>query len=162
MGLIALEEFVIIVVMIGKVCDNCCDCFKNKKEDDKKEEIKGNEEIKEYEEIKDEGNNIAKSLVSNAWYNAKENKPILKIFLKKNDGVFPSKDNGDKISINLDKNNNPKIAYQKGAENEPNLGSNEYAFFEIKTKGGNTVYLYCSDVESSKNKYAVHGIFEKL
>ena len=35
----------------------------------------------------------------------------------------------------------------------------KYAFFEIKTKWKNTVYLYCSDVESSEKDY---GIFAHM
>jgi len=136
---------------LGGVCDDCCDCFEEK---DK------NEEIKEYEEIKDK-NNIAKSLVNWFWFDDKEknkeNDLVLKIFKKKDDKVFPSKDNGDKISIKLEENNNPKIAYQKGAEDEPNLQGKKYALFEIETKKGKTVYLYCSDVESSRNS---DGIFQ--
>ena len=137
---------------LGGVCDNWCNCFKEKEEDKK-------EEIKEYEEIKDK-NNIAKSLVNWFWFDDKEknkeNDLVLKIFKKKDDKVFPSKDNGDKISIKLEENNNPKIAYQKGAEDEPNLQGKKYALFEIETKKGKTVYLYCSDVESSRN---IDGIF---
>ena len=136
---------------LGKVCDNCCDCFKEK---DK------NEEIKEYKEIKDEGNNTAESLVNNVWYKAKENKTILKIFKKKDDSVFPSKDNGDKILIKLNGKNNPKIPYQNEKKVPLNLKGKKYAFFEIKTKKEEeTVYLYCSDVESSEND---NGIFEYM
>ena len=146
---------------LGGVCDNCCDCLKEKKEEEKKgenndekkdEENKDEKKIMEYEEIEEDEINTAISLVNDDWYKAKEknkeNKPILKIFKKKDDGVFPSKDNGDKISIKLDENKNPKIVYQKGAEDEPNLGGKKYAFFEIKTKEEKTVYLYCSDVET--------------
>ena len=142
---------------LGRICDDCCDCFKNKKEDDKKEEIKGNEKIKEYEEIKDEGNITAKSLVNDAWYDAKEENIVLKIFKKKDNGLSPSENNGDKISINLDENNNPKIEYINGTENKTKLEGEKYALFKIKTKEEKTVYLYCSDVENKKNK----GIFEE-
>ena len=55
----------------------------------------------------------------------------------------------------MEKNNNPKITYQKGAEDEPNLEGEKYALFEIKIKG-KKVYLYCSNVESSRN---IDGIF---
>ena len=141
---------------LGCVCDDFCGCFNcfKEKDEDKKEEIK------EYEEIKDEGNNIAKSLVNWFWFDDKEknkeNDLVLKIFKKKDDKAFPSKDNGDKISIKLEENNNPKITYQKGAEDEPNSEGEKYALFEIKIKG-KKVYLYCSDVESSEN---TGGIFE--
>ena len=68
----------------------------------------------------------------------------------------------------MDEKNNTKISYlqKKGDElklEEPlKLNDQKYAFFEIKTRWKNTVYLYCSDVESSENKYAVHGIFEHM
>ena len=169
---------------LGGVCDDCCDCFKEKKEEEKKgenndekkdeenkknekeDEEKKDEKIEEYEEIEEDEINTAISLVNDDWYKAKEknkeNKPILKIFKKKDDGVFPSKDNGDKISIKLDENKNPKIVYQKGAEDEPNLGGKKYAFFEIKTQKGEMVYLYCSDVESSVGQNNVSmGIFDE-
>ena len=137
---------------LGKVCDNCCDCFKEK---DK------NEEIKEYKEIKDEGNNIAKSLVNWFWFDDKEknkeNDLVLKIFKKRDDDFFPSKDNGDKISIKFDeKDNNFKIKNQNEAKEPLNLKDKKYALFEIKIKGKN-VYLYCNDVESSRN---AGGIFQ--
>ena len=118
-------------------CDNCCDCFKR--------------EIKEYEEIKEDKNITAKSLVNDDWYYTKKNNLVLKIFKKKDDDFFPSKNNGDKISIKSDEKGNPKIAYQ-------NLEGEKYAFFEIKTKWKDTVYLYCSDVESSED----YGIFAHM
>ena len=157
---------------LGGVCDNCCDCFKEKKEEEKKgenndekkdEENKDEKKIMEYEEIEEDEINTAISLVNDDWYKAKEKNLVLKIFKKKNDNAFPSKENGDKISIKLDENKNPKIVYQKGAEDEPNLGGKKYAFFEIKTQEGeNTVYLYCSDVESSVGQNNVSmGIFDE-
>ena len=151
---------------LGEVCDNCCDCLKDKKEDEKKDEEKEDEEkedekIEEYEEIKEDKNNTAKSLVNDAWYNAKENKPILKIFKKKADNdIFTSKENGDKISIKLDEKGNFKIEYLNETGNEHKLEDKKYAFFEIKTNTNTTVYLYCSDVESFGDKDADLGIFE--
>ena len=137
---------------LGRVCDDCCDCFK---EEEKKEEIK------EYEEIKDEGNNIAKSLVNWFWFDDKEknkeNDLVLKIFKKEDDDFFPSKDNGDKISIKFDeKDNNFKIKNQNEAKEPLNLKDKKYVLFEIKIKG-KKVYLYCNDVESSRN---AGGIFQ--
>ena len=118
-------------------CCNCCDCFncfKKKK---------------------------AESLVNDVWYRAKENKPVLKIFKKKN-GIFTSEDNGDKILIKLEGKDNSKIAYQDENENKLKLKNEKYALFEIKTKGKNTVYLYCSDVESSGKDNDFNGIFENM
>ena len=136
---------------LGGVCDDCCDCFKGV--------------IKEYEEIKEDENNTAKSLVSDDWFKAKENNKennlVIKIFKKKDDDAFPSKENGDKISIKLEEKGNPKIAHQDEAEDKLKLKDQKYAFFEIKTKNENTVYLYCSDVESSVGSKKVSiGIFQ--
>ena len=119
----------------GKVCDNCCDCFKDKDE---------NEKIEEYEEIKEDENNTAKSLVNNIWYNAKKGNIVLKIFKKKDDNDI--QDNGDKISIKLNGNNNSKIAYLQKKGDPLNLEGKKYALFEIKTQKEETVYLYCSDI----------------
>ena len=140
------------IVCLGGVCDNCCDCFKEKKEDKK-------EEIKEYEEIEENEKITAISLVNNNWFKTKEKNLVLKIFKNKEDKDFQSKDNGDKILIKFGKDNNPKITYQN--ENEHNLEGEKYAFFEIKTQKGETVYLYCNDVESGKKDNWGYGIFEE-
>ena len=125
---------------LGGVCDNCCDCLK----------------IKEYEEIKDEGNIAAESLVNKDWYNVKKENLVLKIFKKKDDNVSPSKGNGDKISIKLVGKDNSKITYLQEKGDELKLEDKKYVFFEIKTITNKTVYLYCSDVETSVDN---KGIF---
>ena len=164
MGILIRIVFVIFIAngiyCLGGVCDDCCDCSKDKKEDEKKEEEKKDEnndekEIEKYEEIKEDEKITAKSLVNDNWLKAKENNLVLKIFKKKGNDVFPSKDNGDKISFKLGKDNKPKIDYQNEAEDGPKLEYGKYAFCEIKTNTNKTVYLYCSDVESIFN-----GIFE--
>ena len=120
---------------LGGVCDNCCDCLKDKKEED---------------EIKGKKNNTGISLVNHSWYQSKKNL-VLRIFEKEKekDNVFTSTGSENKISIKLDENDNSKIVYQDEAEDELKLNDKKYAFFEIKTKREDTVYLYCSDVESS-------------
>lgn len=51
-----------------------------------------------------------------------------------------------------------EIFYQNKTEDKLKLEDKKYAFFEIITQEDeNTVYLYCSDIESSKYK---DGIFE--
>ena len=110
----------------------------------------------EYENIIKDEDITAESLVNIFWYSAKKNL-VLKIFEKKDNGIFTSEGNGDKISINLNGKNNHKIAYQNGHEDKLKLKDKKYALFEIKTKEWeNTIYLYCSDVESSKEN---EGIF---
>ena len=126
---------------LGEVCDNCCDCLK----------------VKEYEEIEGDENDPAKELVNKDWYNAKKNKPVLKMFIKEENGVF--KDNKNKVSFKLEGNNNPKIAYQNGHEDKLKLKDKKYALFEIKTQEEETVYLYCSDIESGRIN---EGIFTHM
>ena len=78
---------------LGGVCDNCCDCFNCFKDKDE------NEKIEEYEEIKEDENNTAKSLVNKGWYESKKENLVLKIFKKKENKAFQSKENGDKIFL---------------------------------------------------------------
>ena len=118
---------------LGSVYDDfcgCCDCIKKNG----------------YEEIEGDENNPAKELVNKDWFKAKKNKPVLKLFIKEENGVF--KDNENKVSFKLEGNNNPKIAYLNGNDDPLKLSDKKYAFFEIKTITNNTGYLYCSDVES--------------
>ena len=115
---------------LGGVCDDCCDCFNcfNKKKDE--------------------------FLVNTDWCKAKED-IILKIFTKEDDNVFTSKGNEDKISFKLDEKDNSKIDRQNGPK-KLKLEDQKYALFEIKTQKEETIYLYCSDIESS----VYDGIFK--
>ena len=112
----------------------------------------------EYENIIKDEDITAESLVNIFWYSAKKNL-VLKIFEKKDNGIFTSEGNGDKISINLNGKNNHKIAYQNGHEDKLKLKDKKYALFEIKTQEEETVYLYCSDIESGKIN---EGIFTHM
>ena len=172
---------------LGRVCDDCCDCFKEKKEEEKKEKEDDEKEKKEkeYEKIEGEGgeekkdekdkeekeeeemeeneNLTPEDLVNYNWYNAKKENLVLKIFKKKGD-IFTSTENEDKISFKLDEKDNSKIAYQDETGQKLKLNDQKYALFGIKTeKGKNTVYLYCSDVESCDLTHLIHdkkrGIF---
>ena len=114
----------------------------------------------EYENIIKDEDNIIESLVNKDWYNAKKNKPVLMIFVKEGNGnIFTSKDNKYKISIESDEEGNHKIACQNEAGDPLSLEGEKYALFEIKTKDENTVYLYCSDVESSMYSDGCNGLF---
>ena len=138
---------------LGSVCDNCCDCLKDKKEED---------------EIKGKKNNTGISLVNHNWYQSKKKDLVLRIFEKEKekekDNVFTSTGNENKISIKLDEKDNSKIVYQDEAEDELelkdplNLAGQKYALFKIKKQNEETEYLYCSDVGSSGN---YRGIFVK-
>ena len=105
---------------LGGVYDNCCIYFKNKK---------------------------TESLVNTVWYDSKKNNLVLKFFKKEDDNVFTSIENDDKISFELDKSDNTKIDRQNGPK-KLKLEDQKYALFEIKTQKEETVYLYCSDIES--------------
>ena len=144
------------------VCDNCYNGFKEKDEDEEinnNEEINKSEGISKSEEIKGNAKITAKSLVNDNWYNSKKNL-VLKLFKKKDDNVFPSKGNNDKILIKLEGKKNPKITEQNEDEDPLKLNGKKYALFEIITQKDKTVNLYCSDVESSKYDNEVWGIFK--
>ena len=129
---------------LGSVYDDfcgCCDCIKKNG----------------YEEIEGDENNPAKELVNKDWFKAKKNKPVLKLFIKEENGVF--KDNENKVSFKLDENDNTKIAYQNATVDELKLKDKKYALFEIKTETSKTVYLYCSDIESGRIN---EGIFTHM
>ena len=113
----------------------------------------------EYENIIKDEDIIAESLVNYDWYNAKEDL-ILKIFEKNNNDVFTSKGNEDKILFKLDENVKLKITNQDETEDKLKLEDKKYALFEIKTETSKTVYLYCSDIESSEYNDVFNGIFK--
>ena len=128
----------------------------NEKEDEKKDE-KNDEKEEEEEEIEENENLTADSLVNYSWYNVKKENLVLKIFKKKGD-IFTSTENGAKISIKLDEKNKLKKTDQDKAGVPLNLENKKYALFAIKTqKGKNTVYLYCSDVESCDLIHLISG-----
>ena len=104
--------------------------IKEKAKNEFEEELNKDLIIKEKEE---EEEITIESLANDAWYKAKENKPILKIF-KKEDNIFTSTENGDKISIESDEEGNHKISYQDESEQELKLEGEKYALFEIKTQ----------------------------
>ena len=140
---------------LGRVCDDCCDCFK---EEEKNKEKKEDKEKDENKEKKKNENITAESLVNENWFNAKKNL-VLMIFKKEDDNdIFTSTENGDKISFKFDEKDNSKIVYQNEAENKLKLNGKKYAFFEIKTNTDKTVYLYCNDIESYED---IGGIFEE-
>ena len=112
----------------------------------------------EYENIIKDEDITTESLVNSVWYGHKENL-VVKIFEKDNDNVFTSTENEDKISIKLDEHDNTKIAYQNETEDKLKLEDKKYALFEIKTQEEETVYLYCSDIESGKIN---EGIFTHM
>ena len=128
-----------VIDCLGEVCDNCCDCFNCFKKKDENEDKDENEKIEEYEEIKEDENNTAKSLVSDDWFKAKENNKENNLVLK----IFKKKDNSK-----IDRQNGPK---------KLKLEDQKYALFEIKTQKEETVYLYCSDIESCM----YDGIFKR-
>ena len=65
-----------------------------------------------------------------------------------------------KMIKEMERVNSKKIKVTKGDESALDLKKQKYALFEITTNDNNTVYLYCSDVESNRNGEDVYGIFE--
>ena len=86
-----------VIDSLGGVCDDCCDCFKDK----------------------DENEGIAISLVDDDWYKSKKNNLVLKIF-EENNGIITSTDNKYTISIESNEKDNPKITCKKGPKNKLN------------------------------------------
>lgn len=161
----------------GSICDDCCDYFKGKNKekeeyDRKLEEEKINEkinekiisvdEIKGFEEIEGDGNFEDGSLVSKNWYKNNVNNPILKIFRKKNSNTELSTENEDKILINLENKSNIKLFYLQKKSADLNVKDKKWAFFEIEKEKEETVYLYCSNVESFYNRGIYSGIFKGM
>ena len=84
---------------------------------------------------------------------------MLKIFKKKENNDFQTKVNGDQFSIKFGGKNNTIIDVTEAIKKNLNLGGNKYALFEIKKESEETVYLYCSDVDSIYVENREQGIF---
>ena len=140
----------------GNCCENCCgDCCGDCGEEGfGKENIKENfflEEKNTDEEIKKEE---IKNFVNEKWLKKGEDNVKFKIYEEK-------KERNKGGDIEVIKYINGKIRVKK-----IKLGTNthKWALFEIKYKEEGkeekTVYLYCSDIESTENDSFIYGIFE--
>ena len=114
------------------------------------------EKITDIEKFKDRNLIGANFLIS---CKDKQEQPKFFIFeeKKENNQKIDDKEKDDNIEIEIV--NDKKIKVTKGDENALDLKKQKYALFKIKTTKGETVYLYCSDVESSSND---RGIFRDM
>ena len=113
------------VVCFGGICDNCCNCFKDK-------------------------NITANLLVNNNWYNSKNGKDfVLELFNKTSENEYENWN----IKIKIKKENN-KIngEFLVSSKNKLKTDLRKWALFEITTKEDEKVYLYCSDIGSIDNR----------
>ena len=92
--------------------------------------------------------------------NDKQEQPKFFIFEKKKENNQKNDDKKEENNIEIEIVNDKKIKVTKGDERALDLKKQKYALFKITTNNNNTVYLYCSDVESSGNGEDVYGIFE--
>ena len=145
--------FVVFIVngidCLGRVCDNCCDCFKDKKI----------EETREFEEIKEHLDITAESLVSEEWLEKKQN-VVLKIFKEKDDNNWFSICGKEKTTIKLEGQGNINLYCLNEKNMDLKMKDQKWAFFEIKINEEKEVYLYCSDVESIEDGILGYGIFQ--
>ena len=133
----------------GNCCDECCDdCCENCWKCWEESFGKGNIKEKFFLEEK-ENNEEIKKFVNENWLNwRKIGDAELKFYEKKHE-----KDKAEYIEV---------IKYTNGKIEVKNFntGNNtqKWALFEIKTTENNTVYLYCSDIESTEDD----GIFSNM
>ena len=103
----------------------------------------------------------AKKIVNRTWFrNKKQENFVLKLFSKtENDNKYKSKD-GIQIELEVKEDNKTGINISDEIKDKLKTDTGKWALFEIKTTENNTVYLYCSDIESGETKYNTYGIFD--
>ena len=147
--------FVVFIVKriecLGRDWDNCWECFKDKKI----------EETREFEEVGDYFEFQLIDFVNANWLEKRSGKVSINIFKKKEANSISSTVKKNNISIKLVGEDSSKIEVQKIEKSKDPLkmAGKRYAFFKIKTEEENTVYLYCSDVNSYEKGERVLGIF---
>lgn len=119
--------------------------------------------------------NTVEALVNENWLKEKkqneQSKDFLLVSLNKTGNIYENTEKNikieieEKVKINIIKGGGKKIT-QKFTKNilKDSEGNNDllqinlqkYALFEIKRNGNETIYLYCSDIESTTN----NGMFE--
>ena len=91
----------------------------------------------------------AKKIVKKDWFrNKKQENFVLKLFSKTENGnKYKSKD-GIQIELEVKEDNKTGINISDEIKDKLKTDTGKWALFEIKTMENNTVYLYCSDIES--------------
>ena len=104
----------------------------------------------------------AKKIVNRTWLrNKKQENFVLKLFSKtENDNKYKSKD-GIQIELEVKEDNKTVINISDEIKDKLKTDTGKWALFEIKTMENNTVYLYCSDIESvGIDDTSLCGMFE--
>ena len=105
----------------------------------------------------------AKKIVNRTWFrNKKQENFVLKLFSKtENDNKYKSKD-GIQIELEVKEDNKTGINISDEIKDKLKTDTGKWALFEIKTMENNTVYLYCSDIESVSIKAtSLYGMFQE-
>ena len=105
----------------------------------------------------------AKKIVNRTWLrNKKQENFVLKLFSKtENDNKYKSKD-GIQIELEVKEDNKTGINISDEIKDKLKTDTGKWALFEIKTMENNTVYLYCSDIESVSIKAtSLYGMFQE-
>ena len=105
----------------------------------------------------------AKKIVNRTWFrNKKQENFVLKLFSKTENGnKYKSKD-GIQIELEVKEDNKTGINISDEIKDKLKTDTGKWALFEIKTMENNTVYLYCSDIESVSIKAtSLYGMFQE-
>ena len=105
----------------------------------------------------------AKKIVKKDWFrNKKQENFVLKLFSKTENGnKYKSKD-GIQIELEVKEDNKTGINISDEIKDKLKTDTGKWALFEIKTMENNTVYLYCSDIESvSIDATSLYGMFQE-
>lgn len=104
----------------------------------------------------------AKKIVNRTWFrNKKQENFVLKLFSKTENGnKYKSKD-GIQIELEVKEDNKTVINISDEIKDKLKTDTGKWALFEIKTMENNTVYLYCSNIESvGIDDTSLCGMFE--
>ena len=124
------------------------------------------EKITDIKKFKEKGFNgeklIGDSFLDCVIYNEDNPKqPKIFIFEEKKENNQKNDDKKKENNIEIEIVNGKKIKVTKGDERVLDLKKQKYALFKIKTQKEETIYLYCSDIESINIKEDQNvGIFE--
>ena len=108
--------------------------------------------------------NTVKALVNKDWLNKKEQNDFLLVSLNKTGNIYENTEKKIKIEIEEKKVKNSgynsykqkKIKKHYDTNNLLKMLSQTYVLFEIERNDDETIYLYCSDIESTET----NGMFE--
>ena len=125
------------------------------------------EKITDIKEFKEKGFNGEK-LIGDSFLDCvidikdEQKQPKIFIFEKKKENNQENNDKKEGNNIEIEIVNDKKIKVTKGDKRALDLKKQKYALFKITTKKGKEVYLYCSNVETKRERsYNNNGFFEE-